>query len=114
MRNAFKSKTTFNSDISKWDVSNVVTLSCMFGRTDYPPDNYELNANLSAWQVGKVTDMSYMFAGIKFNGDLSKWDVSNVKTMYSMFGTDVGRKFFIDGSVVGPLCQRLLQTTSFG
>ena len=45
----------FNGDISNWDVSKVIYMTCMF---------YECK---------------------KFNGDISKWDVSNVKCKLSMF-----------------------------
>ena len=46
---------SFNQDISSWDVSNVTNMGDMFD-----------SANA-------------------FNQDISSWDVSNVTTMYSMF-----------------------------
>ena len=45
----------FNGDISKWDVSNVTNMSCMF---DY---NSQFNGDISKWDVSNVTDMSNMF-----------------------------------------------------
>jgi surface protein len=68
----------FNGDISKWDVSNVEDMSCMF-------DNSIFNGNISKWNVRKVKDMSHMFESSKFNGDISNWDVSNVTDMNCMF-----------------------------
>jgi surface protein len=49
---------TFNEDISNWDVSNVTNMSWMF------------------------------FGGKAFNQDISKWDVSNVTNMARMFTHD--------------------------
>ena len=45
----------FNGDISKWDVSRVTDMRCMFR------------------------------SATSFNGDLSQWDVSAVQNMYGMF-----------------------------
>lgn len=70
----------FNGDISKWNVSNVTDMSCMFlGCINF-------NQDISGWEVSKVTDMSSMFYFCKsFNQNISKWDVSNVTDMNYMF-----------------------------
>ena len=68
----------FNGDISKWDVSNVKSMECMFM-------NSYFNGDISNWDVSKVETMESMFAESKFNGDISKWDVSNVWDMDYMF-----------------------------
>ncbi len=70
----------FNQNIGSWDVSNVTNMAYMF---DYAS---AFNQDIGSWDVSKVTDMSYMFyhADI-FNQDLSKWDVSSVTTMRYMF-----------------------------
>ena len=70
----------FNSNISEWNVSNVKYTSSMF-------DNcINFNSDLSKWDVSNVTDMSSMFSGCNnFNSNLSKWNVSNVENMFCMF-----------------------------
>ena len=79
MNGLFINTTTFNQDISTWDVSNVTTMNSMF-----------YNANgftqpIGDWDVSNVTDMEGMFGGSLFNQDISSWDVSNVTDMEAMF-----------------------------
>ena len=70
----------FNSDISKWNVSNVINMSCMFYNC------YNFNSDISKWNVSNAKNMSYMFCNCsKFNSDISKWIVSNVKYINFMF-----------------------------
>jgi len=78
--NAENNPTSFNQDISKWDVNNVVNMSGMFdGATSF-------NRDISNWNVNNVVDMSEMFLGAtSFNQDISNWDVSNVVNMSGMF-----------------------------
>jgi len=72
--------TTFNDDISDWDVLNVNNMNSIFAfATDF-------NQDISDWDVSSVTDMAWMFHGASnFNGDLSNWDVSSVTYMNAMF-----------------------------
>ena len=51
--------TSFNRDISKWDVSSVKDMSFMF----YFATTF--NGDPSKWDVSKVTNMDYMFADAK-------------------------------------------------
>ena len=70
----------FNGDISKWDVSNVTTMSFMFGGC------FEFNCDLNEWDVSNVTDMTGTFSNCKtFNKPLDKWDVRNVVKMQATF-----------------------------
>jgi len=73
------SRSNFNGDISKWDVSNVTNMVSMFEKSEF-------TGNISKWDVSNVKDMKFMFYGSKFNGDISNWDVINVKNMGGMFG----------------------------
>ena len=71
---------SFNGDISAWDVSSVTNMGWMFYNTG------SFNGDISAWDVSSVTDMSRMFEGARsFNGDISAWDVSSVTNMSGMF-----------------------------
>ena len=80
MSNLFKDKTTFNGDISQWDVSQVTTMHWMFNNAK------AFDGDISQWDVIQVTTMQNMFYDADaFNGDISQWDVSQVTDMYGMF-----------------------------
>ena len=59
------SASTFNGDISNWDVSNVTDMSDMFNSSAF-------NRDISDWITSSVTDMSGMFNSSAFNGDISE------------------------------------------
>ena len=76
----FSYASTFNQDLSKWDVSAVTNMRSMF----YLASTF--NQDLSKWDVSAVTNMESMFSDASsFNQDLSKWDVSAVTGMWRMF-----------------------------
>ena len=80
MNSLFSEAINFNSDISKWDVSNVTNMGGLFQAAT------NFNANISRWDVSNVTNMEYMFEMAEsFNQDLSQWNVSNVIDMECMF-----------------------------
>lgn len=80
MKCMFNKCKNFNQDISKWDVSNVLNMQFMF----YECENF--NQDLSRWEVSSVENMEYMFNGCKkFNCNIGGWDVSSVKNMQGMF-----------------------------
>ncbi|MDC0622592.1 BspA family leucine-rich repeat surface protein [Flavobacteriaceae bacterium] len=84
MENMFMGADEFNQPIGDWNVSNVTNMNSMFVPSGLV--TYNFNQDLNAWDVSSVTDMSYMFAGTAyFNQDLSSWDVSNVTNMQGMF-----------------------------
>ena len=72
------SQSSFNQDISNWDVSSVTDMGSMFYRCSF-------NQDISNWNVSSVTDMSLMFTLSAFNGDISQWDISSVTNMRLMF-----------------------------
>ena len=73
------SSSSFNGNISSWNVSQVTDMSGMFTASFF-------NGNISSWDVSQVTNMDSMFSGnAHFNQDLSEWNVSRVTGMNSMF-----------------------------
>ena len=101
----FSGASSFNSDISRWDVSSVTTMAYMFqyassfnsdiskwdvSRVTYMQGTFyvasSFNSDISNWDVGSVTVLLDMFLGASsFNSDVSYWDVGRVTNMYSMF-----------------------------
>jgi surface protein len=76
----FRDATSFNTDLSKWDVSSVTNMYAMFLGAPL------FSSDLSKWDVSSVQDMDGMFCrATAFNGDISKWDVSSVEDMHGMF-----------------------------
>ena len=72
--------TTFNSDISFWDTSNVTTMERMFQMAE------AFNQPIGNWNTSKVTDMTAMFSSASaFNQDIGSWDTSSVTNMRLMF-----------------------------
>ena len=60
-------KSSFNGDISEWNVSNVNDMEGMFLNSQFTGEN----GDISKWDVGNVENMRGMFTMAKFNGDLS-------------------------------------------
>ena len=78
MSELFYLNTTFNQDISSWDVSSVTNMGGMFYQAPF-------NQPIGDWDVSSVTDMSFMFTDSAFNQDIGNWDVSSVTNMNEMF-----------------------------
>ncbi|TXD49049.1 BspA family leucine-rich repeat surface protein [Polaribacter sp. IC073] len=80
MAQMFRLAPAFNGDISSWNVSKVTSMFAMFDKATV------FNRDISSWDVGAVTSMQYMFEGAtKFNADISSWNVSKVVYMHYMF-----------------------------
>jgi len=81
MAGLFLNNTSFNTDISFWDISNVTGMTDMFnGATAF-------NQDIGSWKTSNVTNMSGMFYNaISFNQGIGNWDTSNVTDMWGMFG----------------------------
>ncbi|WP_416867652.1 MAG: FG-GAP-like repeat-containing protein [Imperialibacter sp.] len=79
MDNMFKDATSFNQDLSSWDVSGVADMFFMFNNAA------SFNQDLSLWNVASVTSMANMFTDASsFNQSLGAWDISNVTAMNGM------------------------------
>ncbi len=84
MSSIFNSKTSFNGDISGWDVSAVTNMFQMFNNAS------AFNGDISAWDVGSVTITTQMFnSAATFNIDISGWDVGSLTTMPFMFNSAI-------------------------
>ncbi len=80
MTSTFYENTTFQGDISNWNVQDVTSMWGLFSRSSF-------NGDISGWNVSNVTNMYGMFSGASFDGDLSNWNVSKVTTMQLLFSS---------------------------
>ena len=80
IQSMFLFNTAFNQNIDSWNVSNITRMDSLFAETS------AFNQSLNSWQVGNVAVMSAMFANASaFNQSLSNWDTSSVLDMGDMF-----------------------------
>ncbi|MDC1334413.1 cadherin-like beta sandwich domain-containing protein [Planktomarina temperata] len=80
MGTMFFGASTFNQDLSRWNITNVVDMAAMFSGAR------AFNQDISKWVTSKLTNMSFMFEGASaFNQDLSGWNTSKVTDMAGMF-----------------------------
>lgn len=71
---------SFNGDISAWDMSAATATNQMFMNAA------AFNGDISGWKTGAVTDMSQMFMGAAaFNRAIGGWDTGRVTNMGFMF-----------------------------
>jgi surface protein len=80
LNSMFENATSFNQDISGWDVSNITLMGSMFKGAS------AFNQSLNSWDTSNVTFMAQMFRNAaSFNGAIGNWDVSNVTDFSRMF-----------------------------
>ena len=82
MASMFRSASSFNGDLSSWNVSSVEGMAGMFwGASSF-------NQTLNGWDVSSVEGMTEMFFGASsFDRPLNGWDVSSVNNTDSMFAS---------------------------
>ena len=105
LTSVFQNQTSFNDDISSWDVSNVTSMIQLFnGATSFNQDiglwdvsntfnmnevfsgASSFNQDISSWDTSSATFMSRMFQGAtSFNQPIGNWNVSNVNNVFAMF-----------------------------
>ncbi len=72
MSKLFFKQTTFNGDLSKWNVAAVKDMYGLFTSSSF-------NTDISKWNVAKVSEMGYMLGGAStFDRDISGWNVVSV------------------------------------
>jgi surface protein len=86
MSNLFEDALTFNSDISRWDVSNVRNMELMFSGSSF-------NGNISGWNVSKVENMKKMFFVTLFNQNLCSWGPKLLADQTIFYPSQVGSMF---------------------
>ncbi|WP_181899492.1 BspA family leucine-rich repeat surface protein [Flagellimonas nanhaiensis] len=75
----FYNATSFNGNLSNWDVSTIKKMRNMFAYAS------SFNGDISDWKVDNVETMFGMFAyATEFNQDLGGWNIGNVQEMNSM------------------------------
>ncbi len=76
----FKDCTSFNYDVSGWDVSNVTGANTVFENCTV------FNQPIGAWDTSSFTTMSGVFRDASsFNQDLSSWDTGGVSSFTGIF-----------------------------
>ena len=80
MSGMFFGAASFDQHLNDWNVSQVTDMSNMFRHAA------SFDQHLNDWNVSQVTDMGGMFFdALTFNGNVSSWNVSQVTDMSYMF-----------------------------
>jgi len=104
MVDMFYFATSFNSDISSWNVARVTNMAGMFSGAS------SFNSDISKWDVSSVKDMySMFFVASSFNQNLCPWGLKLSTTfnydnaMYSFISSGCPNKNSPTG-LTGPWC----------
>jgi surface protein len=79
----FFSNSSFNQDLSTWNVTGVTDMTNMFYAAS--AFNNDGNANINNWQTLSLQQMNQMFAYSPFNQPIGDWNVSNVRELRYVF-----------------------------
>ena len=87
---------SFNQDISQWNVSNVTNMSHMFDGAS------SFNQDICQWNVSNVTNMRDMFDGeSSFNQDIGKWPIKTDCNTNRMFRDSLIANETFEGKLYG-------------
>ncbi len=76
----FSNASKFNKPIGKWNVSNAKFMNAMFSNAS------KFNQPIGNWDVSNVTNFDFMFwKAAEFNQDISNWNISDVSKKYNVF-----------------------------
>lgn len=78
--NLFKDAELFNGDLSKWFVQPTSMDSTFHGASSFTG-----RRGLRSWDTSQVNDMHRVFTNSKFQGDISSWNMTFVTTVRQMF-----------------------------
>ena len=67
-------KSKFDGDISRWDVSNVTDMQAMFYESEFTGDY----GDISGWDVSSVDNMHAIFNKCPFCHDISRWNCASM------------------------------------
>ena len=88
MRNMFAYATSFNQPIGNWEFPNVENMSGMFSGAS------SFNQPIGDWEFPNVTDMRNMFSNAtSFNQDLSKWDLKGKKKTKIFYDCPIKKEY---------------------
>ena len=92
----FFGKSSFNSDISNWNVGAVTNMQSMFNGAS------SFNSDISNWNVSALTSMQGMFqSASSFNSTISNVSNWNVERVTTCSACSMGHQALIKTSVLG-------------
>lgn len=76
----FSNASKFNKPIGEWNVSNAKFMNAMFSNAS------KFNKPIGKWDVSNVTNFDFMFwKASEFNQDISNWNISDISTKHNVF-----------------------------
>jgi hypothetical protein len=77
---SFIGSNPFNSNISNWNITNVINMTRMFWYST------EFNQDISSWNTTNVTNVTSMFEGaVNFNQNISGWVTTNTTAFANFY-----------------------------
>ncbi len=105
----FRDAVSFNQDISNWDVSGISNMQAMFLDAD------SFNHDISNWDVSTVSNMSFMFRGAdSFDQNLGDWDISSATNLVEMLNNSGMSQSNYDSTLIGWEIQSVMDNVTLG